>query len=327
MNLQEKIDWSFNIFDRLSDSDPYIIAFSGGKDSHVLLGIYLEWCESRQRQLNLQVVFADTQLETPGLYKLIEKIKIMCLIKGISFIQQKPEVKHNFWVLQFGIGYPVPDYKNRWCTKYLKVQPVNKIIGQPITGTHLGESQTRDKRLNSCGSSECGIDKLTGVIEPLTPWRNCDIWDWLLLESDKILYHGVSDNLLTMYDIAESATGSLRMGCFMCPVVSPKTLNNNVDKGIAPEFTLTIRDILEELRQSPRINSERTKKAGAILVDARIKLWEKLKIFFPEMLAYGWITPNNITEVERLLAKRSYPPTYKQAWIATQEALLTTAQL
>jgi hypothetical protein len=36
---------------------------------------------------------------------------------------------------------------------------------------------------------------------------------------DGILYQGCCDNIMDMYEIAESQTGSLRMGCFHCPVV------------------------------------------------------------------------------------------------------------
>ena len=320
--LDEKIMWTFNVFDSLDLNTSYQIAFSGGKDSHVLLGMYIEWLKSRKKPLNIKVVFADTLLETQTIYSLIVHIEQICNKLGIQCIRTVPDLKKSFWVLLFGLGYPVPDYKNRWCTSYLKIKPINKIEGTVITGTHLGESSSRDRRLTSCGSTECGIDKLTNTIEPLAIWRNCDIWDWIFLYSDKTLYDGVSSSLITTYNIAESSNGSMRMGCFLCPVISIKTLQKQVEQNITTDIALQVRNLLEELRNKPRIVSFKTQKSGAILVDARREVWEKLKPLFPELLSNNWITNYEIELISNMIEKRTYPPTYKQEWIDFQEKLL-----
>lgn len=322
MNLESKISQSLSVFDNLDRAKSYTLAFSGGKDSHVILSLYFEWLNRGNPQLNLQVVFADTLLEVAKLYTLIDAVEMTCQQRGVTFERAKRPIGRDFWVVLFGLGYPVPTYRNRWCTNYLKVQPMNKLKGIPITGVHFGESKHRDKKLNNCSSGECGINDLKQTVEPIKEWFNCDVWDYIILYMDKVLYPQSSEKLLDMYEIAESTNGSLRMGCFMCPVVSEKTIADNVGKNITPPLASNVRHILEKLRSEPRINSQRTKKAGSILVDSRVKIWAELTPYFEEMVNYGWISKEVINKVNQMLSERTYPPTYKPDWIKSEEIRL-----
>jgi len=317
--------WTFSVFDLMRRLDlDYRLCFSGGKDSHVLLGLYLDWMAQRSVSLRIIVAFSDTFLETASLYGLIDRTEKLCYAHGIPFKRVNPEIDKTFWVLQFGLGYPVPNYKARWCTGFLKVKPMErKVHGVPVTGAHSGESSKRSGRLRDCGSAECGIDLINNAIEPISRWTNCDIWDWLILESDRILYPGCLDALQSAYDISDSEQGSLRMGCFMCPVVALKTIQANVDRGTVPQLAMEVRILLEKLRVAPRINSPRTKKKGAIFVDARISTWTELHPYISEMIEYGCITTAITHRVEELLSQRTYPPSYPKSWIAQQERLLS----
>lgn len=319
MNLESKISESLRIFDQLDKQKSYTLAFSGGKDSHVILSLYFDWLNRGNPPLNLQVVFADTLLEVAKLYTLVDEVEQACQHRGVTFQRAKRPIEKDFWVLLFGLGYPVPDYRNRWCTKYLKVNPVGTFKGIPITGAHYGESKQRDKRLN-CSTGECGISDLKQTIEPIKEWFNCDVWDYIILYMDSILYPEASKNLLNMYEIAENTNGSLRMGCFMCPVVKEHKIIGQVEKGIVPPLASIVRRIIEKLRSEPRINNPRTKKAGSILVDSRIKLWAELAPHFEEMVSYGWISAKVIETVNQMLLMRTYPPTYKQDWIKSEES-------
>lgn len=127
MYLNQKIAWSWEVLYNLPRDQSYTLAFSGGKDSHVLLGVYIQWITEGNTPLDLSVVFADTELENPLLYDLINLARQRCIDLAIPFVMVTPELKNNFWVLQFGRGYAVPNYRNRWCTSKLKVRPINKI--------------------------------------------------------------------------------------------------------------------------------------------------------------------------------------------------------
>lgn len=319
--------WTFSVFDLLYQLDlEYQLCFSGGKDSHALLGIYFEWECARSKQLKVQVGFSDTMLETASLYGLIDKIEQVCKEKKVPFARAQPILEKAFWVVYIGTGYPVPDFRNRSCTKELKIKPMKQMGGVKITGAHSGESVQRDIRQKNCGSSECGIDLLNKSIEPLAAWANCDVWDYLFLKGDRFLYPGVFDALQSVYAISEDTDGSLRMGCSICPVIALSTLRNNVEKGILPPVSLAVRELIEELRVSPRLRSPRFSSfehSGALHIDGRRRFWDRLQTYVPDLLQYAWISQEIIAEVERRLAAKTYPPSYTDQWIEQEEARLS----
>lgn len=304
--LLSKIEQAIANFDNLDLSKKYHLAFSGGKDSHALLIIFLLWQKIRNVNTdNFTVLFADTLLETSALYSLITTIENTVFTVKIERV--KPE--HSYWWYQFAYGFPVPDHFNRWCTRYLKVN-LMKNRGTPITGRHYGESSARDARISSCSSGECGVDKIKTSIDPIVNFRNCDVWDLIFYSDGTCLYEGVFDSLKSTYNQSEDTNGSLRMGCFMCPVISINTLKKSSDR----YAFVSVREFLEELRKCQRINSPRTKKRGAIYVSDRRIMWQKLNKEL--LLSLGYITQSEIELISECLeSDYSYPKTYAREWI------------
>lgn len=306
-----------------NDSTKYVLSFSGGKDSHVLLGIYNLYLKLGFKPINLVVKFADTELEHHSLYRTIELAQKFCGRQNIPF--EIVRGKHSYWFVQFALGYPVPDFRIRWCTGKLKVQPMipsRKL--RSITGRHFGESKTRDDRLKSCGTDTCGTDKIKKSYDPIIHYSNCLVWDCLFYFDGTILYSNVFNVLKSQYEQAEdNKTGSLRLGCFMCPVISLKTINQNLENGLIDNKAIEIRLLLEELRQARRIKNPRTQKNGAIYVGDRRLFWGKLKPYFAYLLAHNWIKASDIDNIsESLKSDYSYPPTYPRDWIDFQHQLL-----
>lgn len=313
--LLAKVWEAIGYFNNLDTDGKYHLAFSGGKDSHALLIVFLLWRRLYNKNTdNFEVLFADTRLETDSLYQVIDKIENY-LSGIITFHRLDPE--YSYWYYQFVKGYPVPDWRNRWCTNYLKVSPQNKKKkqgSQALTGRHLGESSTRDNRLNSsCNSSECGIDKIKDSHDPIINFRNCDVWDLIFYADGTILYDGVFNLMKSTYSQSTDEKGSLRMGCIMCPVVSINTLRNDNTRGDAIEF----REVLEELRTCRRINSKRTKNFGAIYIEDRRRIWQKLDK--QKLLNLGYINQAEIIEIEEKLKDDfCYPETYAHDWVASE---------
>ena len=303
------------VFDKLDKSKQYYLAFSGGKDSHVLLAIYLLYKKIfKVNNFDCIILFSDTRLETDDLYQLI--VKIEKFLKDKEIIERVyPE--NNYWYYQFVYGYPVPTNFNRWCTNELKVKPMKKSKKIAITGRHLGESKNRDETLKkeNCSSGECGIDKVKQSIDPLLHFRDCDIWDLLFYTDNSILYNGVLNTLKQTYNGKENKRGSLRMGCFMCPVVGISTIAKNNDiEG------LEIRKTLEKLRKARRINSQKTKNLGAIYIEDRRVIWNELNKEI--LLRRGFISEQEIKEIDELLKTECYPKTYKKEWISSEHKRL-----
>ena len=120
----------------IADSDrPWIIGFSGGKDSTALL--QLVWLAIKQvphdlRSREVHVVCNDTMVENPvvteyvfGVLELIEKAAVQ---QGLPIEVHKtiPRLEDSFWVNIVGRGYPVPNNAFRWCTDKMKIKPTSK---------------------------------------------------------------------------------------------------------------------------------------------------------------------------------------------------------
>ena len=146
---------------------PWIIGFSGGKDSTVLL--MLSWIamqelkeEGHPLSRKVYVVCNDTMVENPVIeeyvQKVLAKIKSAAIEQGIpvSVTMTLPELEDSFWCCVIGKGYPAPNNAFRYCTEKMKIKPTSKFIldqvaadGEAIVliGTRKDESATRAKSI------------------------------------------------------------------------------------------------------------------------------------------------------------------------------------
>ena len=150
----------------LADDVPWIIGYSGGKDSTAVL--QLTWhalaeLPVEQRSKTVHVISTDTLVENPIVASWVtHSLDVM----GKSAREQKiaivphrltPVTEDSFWVNLIGKGYPAPRHKFRWCTARLKISPSTTFItgivkqsGEAILllGSRKAESQRRQIVLN-----------------------------------------------------------------------------------------------------------------------------------------------------------------------------------
>jgi DNA sulfur modification protein DndC len=149
---------------------PWIIGFSGGKDSTVLLT--LVWIALRrirethpypyQLKRKVYVVCNDTMVENPIISNYVEdvlaKIDQGARDQDLPIFVQKttPKLEETFWINVIGKGYPVPNNSFRWCTDKLKIRPTSSFLieqvdqmGEAIVllGTRYDESATRERSI------------------------------------------------------------------------------------------------------------------------------------------------------------------------------------
>lgn len=149
---------------------PWIIGFSGGKDSTVLLT--LVWIALRriredfpnpfQLRRPVHVVCNDTMVENPIIASYVEdvlaKIEIAAREQNLPIFVKKttPKLEESFWVNVIGKGYPVPNNSFRWCTDKLKIRPTAAFLTEQIDekgeaivllGTRYEESASREKSM------------------------------------------------------------------------------------------------------------------------------------------------------------------------------------
>lgn len=149
---------------------PWIIGFSGGKDSTVLLT--LVWLALRKIKENYLVPFQlrrrvyvvcnDTMVENPIISSYVDdvlaQIEKKALEEGLPIYVEKtiPRLEDSFWVNVIGKGYPVPNTAFRWCTDKMKIKPTARFITEQVDecgeaiiliGTRKAESATRARSI------------------------------------------------------------------------------------------------------------------------------------------------------------------------------------
>ncbi len=140
---------------------PWIVGFSGGKDStlvaHAVFEALLSIAPSKRTRA-IHIVSNDTLVESPlvmahlhATQSLIEQAA-QNLRLPVSVVTTQPDLEQSFWVNLIGRGYPTPNQTMRWCTDRLKIRPTSSYIlnfvsscGSAIVvlGVRLDESDSR----------------------------------------------------------------------------------------------------------------------------------------------------------------------------------------
>jgi DNA sulfur modification protein DndC len=149
---------------------PWIIGFSGGKDSTVLLTLVWRALEKIKKEFpypfqlkrHVYVVCNDTMVENPIIDDyvddVLDKIEKAARRQDLPIFVKKtiPKIEETFWVNILGKGYPVPNNSFRWCTDKLKIRPTSAFLLEQIDekgeaiiliGARSSESATRAKSI------------------------------------------------------------------------------------------------------------------------------------------------------------------------------------
>lgn len=109
----------------------HIVSFSGGKDSTAML---LKMIEENWKID--EVIFCDTGMEFPAMYEHIDKVEEYI---GRKITRLKAENSFEYMMLHYKkqkgkrkgqCGYGWPDFRNRWCTSYLKQDVIRRYLKQ-----------------------------------------------------------------------------------------------------------------------------------------------------------------------------------------------------
>ncbi len=264
---------------------PWIIGYSGGKDSTLVVHLVFEMLLALPRSERLRpihIVANDTLVESPlvvqHIIDSIEEIGSAANAFGLPIVTKitRPAPDQSFWVNLIGRGYPSPNRSFRWCTDRMKIMPTSRYIksqvdeaGQVILllGVRRSESATRSASVGRYDNGERlnRHNDLVGcmVFRPIVELSTADVWEFLALHEPpwggshlKLinLYRNASGGecpVVTSKDDAPSCgTTSSRFGCWTCTVVEKdRSLEGFVDSGYA-EFTplLDFRDWLASIR-------------------------------------------------------------------------------
>ncbi len=299
----------------LADSKPWIIGFSGGKDSTILLQLVwyaLKEIPKQQLIKEVHIVANDTLVENPKIASWIDtnlvNIEKSAKRDGLPFVVAKttPELEDSFWVNLIGKGYPTPNSSFRWCTERLKINPTTKYIKNQVAkkgeviillGTRKDESQTRKKSIEKFQIADNRLRRhhelnLAYVYTPIKYLTTNEVWEYLLQAPSP--WNGSNRALITIYkngtggdcplviDKTTSSCGQSRFGCWVCTVVrrdkSMEALIDNGEEHLEP--LLDLRDWLLENRGKDEYRLMRLRNGGKgkgpYNISTRVYLLERL---------------------------------------------------
>ncbi|GER89748.1 phosphoadenosine phosphosulfate reductase [Dictyobacter vulcani] len=105
----------------------HILGLSGGKDSTALAILM------HKKVPQMEYFFCDTHKELPETYEYLDRIKARLGIK-ITYLSAERGFDH--WLDVYGGFLPSP--KMRWCTKQLKIVPLEQFIGDDQAVSYVG---------------------------------------------------------------------------------------------------------------------------------------------------------------------------------------------
>ncbi len=286
---------------------PWIIGFSGGKDSTMLLQVVwnaLTKIDPILLTRRIFVVCNDTLVENPRIVKFIDstlkKIQKASVKQSlpITVEQTMPKLDDSFWVRLIGLGYPAPNKFYRWCTDRLKINPTTRFITEKISekgeaiillGTRSAESSARAESIRKHGIKGQRLRKHllpnAYVFAPIKDVTTNEVWQYLNQVPPP--WGGSHKELVTLYrnanagdcplviDTTTPSCGQSRFGCWVCTVVNKdKSMEGLIENGEEWMEPLSeIRNFLVETRDNPEKYREKRRRNGEIKED----LWGPYK--------------------------------------------------
>ncbi|HYX29323.1 MAG TPA: DNA phosphorothioation system sulfurtransferase DndC [Pyrinomonadaceae bacterium] len=297
-----------------ADDRPWIVGFSGGKDSTTLLQMVfyaLQTLPKNRLKKEVHVLCNDTLVENPAVVRYIDDTLNKIRVAGerykfpMSVVKVTPTLADSFWVNLIGKGYPSPNRFFRWCTERMKINPTNEYIhsivgkyGEAIIllGTRKAESTNRKHSMAQYERKGKRLRKhvLPGVFvyAPIANLSDPHIWTYLLQVPSP--WNGDNRKLFTLYrnasggecplviDTSTPSCGNSRFGCWVCTVVDEdKSMEGLIDTGETwMEPMLDMRDWLKKIRNDESMREKHrrnlTDGLGPFTKEARVAILTRL---------------------------------------------------
>lgn len=209
----------------LNDNRPWIIGYSGGKDSTTVVQLVYTMLlnlPKEQRKKSVYVISSDTLIENPLILGFLEEnskiIGYAAKESNLPLYTQiiYPEFNNTFWVNVIGKGMPTPtSIRFRWCTERLKIKPTNKFIEEKVKengkvvvllGVRKAESSIRKTRIEN--------REIDGyLLTPHTTLNNTYVYNPIVeLSTDEVWAYLLDNDGLTPWNTDNKVLFSLYLG-------------------------------------------------------------------------------------------------------------------
>lgn len=235
----------------LEDARPWLVGFSGGKDSTMVASLVFDAVLSiqpEQRKKPIVVLCTDTRVEIPAIAEMIEgTLERMSRFSAQSELNieaklLKPPPEQSFWVNIIGRGYPPPNRSFRWCTQRMKIDPVTDFVNQRLghwseailhLGARRAESATRAQTMAG-RETRNGLRRhpdlpRVWVCNPIEFLTTEEVWAYLLQKPNpwgndnralyKLYANASNGECPIQIDTSTPSCGNSRFGCWTCTVV------------------------------------------------------------------------------------------------------------
>ncbi|VTU38539.1 DNA phosphorothioation system sulfurtransferase DndC [Variovorax sp. PBL-E5] len=263
-----------------ADNRPWVIGFSGGKDSTAVCRLVFEALLELpllERTKPVFIVSSDTLVETPLVVNLIhdalDKMRLAASELALPIEVASPvtpQIDETFWVNLIGKGYPAPTRQFRWCTERMKIDPTSEFIREKVAafgevvvvlGSRLQESSSRAQVMRKHRIDGSRLGKHTSlphalVFTPIDEWSADDVWEYLF--SGPAPWGGDHQALFDLYkgsnggecplvlDTSTPSCGNSRFGCWVCTVVTKdRAMDGLIETGNT--WLTPLRDFRNEL--------------------------------------------------------------------------------
>jgi len=325
-----------------ADSRPWIVAFSGGKDSTAAL--QLIWLALRDLSTGgahkpVYVCYVDTGMEHPAydskvratLSEIGEAAELQGLPMHVRMLE--PELKNRYFVCVIGRGYAPPTHWFRWCTRNLRIKPMSNFIRTQISlsgevvivlGLRRTESGARSRVMDKYKSDRPftgpygGLARAT-AFTPIEDFGTEHVWQFLM--QTPCPWGADNRGLVQLYaqaaggecpsysagDRLAPSCGGSRFGCWTCTVVRKDRSGGSLaEVNEAYEMLVDFRDWLAEMRYDPRRRWRKRRNGrpgpGPLTIATRREAFERL-LSIEAGSGCTLITPKEVHRIAELWAK------------------------
>lgn len=322
-----------------SDNRPWVIGYSGGKDSTAVVRLVFEALMSLpkgQRTKPVFVVSSDTLVETPLVVNIIrdtlKKIRYATTELELPIVVAEPvtpKIDQTFWVNLIGRGYPAPTRQFRWCTERMKIDPVSDFIKNTVAaygevvvvlGSRMAESSSRAQVIRKHRIDGSRLARHTSlpnafVFTPIDQWTADNVWEFLF--SGPTPWGGDHQALFDLYkdsnggecplviDKSTPSCGNSRFGCWTCTVVTQdRAMDGLIETGNT--WLKPLKDFRDELFETTRPENKAKyrnsrRRDGSITIMTNPTTGEDKHILGPYKLEYRKQFLQKLLEIQKLV--------------------------